>query len=177
MSDFVWLHRRQLTRLPHPWDSPGKNTGVGCHFLLQCVKVKSLSRIWLLATPWTAARQAPPSTVFSRQEYWSGLPFPSPVRCLSEVNCPPLMWVDFIQSVEYLNRTKKLNYRERLLPVYLSRNIGPLLPSDLNWSISSSWVLSLPYIWTNLHYHLSGVSRCLTVDLGTSHLFKSILFL
>ena len=34
-------HRRQPTRLPHPWDSPGKNTGVGCHFLLQCRKVKS----------------------------------------------------------------------------------------------------------------------------------------
>ena len=33
-------HRQQLTRLPHPWDSPGKNTGVGCHFLLQCMKVK-----------------------------------------------------------------------------------------------------------------------------------------
>ena len=36
-------HRRQPTRLPHPWDSPGKNTGVGCHFLLQCMKVKSES--------------------------------------------------------------------------------------------------------------------------------------
>ena len=34
-------HRQQPTRLPHPWDSPGKNTGVGCHFLLQCMKVKS----------------------------------------------------------------------------------------------------------------------------------------
>ena len=34
-------HRRQPTRFPHPWDSPGKNTGVGCHFLLQCMKVKS----------------------------------------------------------------------------------------------------------------------------------------
>ena len=34
-------HRRQVTRLPCPWDSPGKNTGVGCHFLLQCMKVKS----------------------------------------------------------------------------------------------------------------------------------------
>ena len=33
-------HRRQPTRLPRPWDSPGKNTGVGCHFLLQCMKVK-----------------------------------------------------------------------------------------------------------------------------------------
>ena len=36
-------HRRQATRLSHPWDSPGKNTGVGCHFLLQCMKVKSES--------------------------------------------------------------------------------------------------------------------------------------
>ena len=70
-------HRRQATRLSCPWDSPGKNTGVGCHFLLQCMKVKSLSRVRLLATPWTAAYQAPPSVGFSRQEYWSGMPLPS----------------------------------------------------------------------------------------------------
>ena len=43
------------------------------------VKVKSLSRVRLLATPWTAAYQAPPSMGFSRQEYWSGVPLPSPV--------------------------------------------------------------------------------------------------
>ena len=42
------------------------------------VKAKSLSRVWLLATPWTAAYQAPPSMWFSRQEYWSGVPLPSP---------------------------------------------------------------------------------------------------
>ena len=168
MSDSVQPHRQQPTRLPHPWDSPGKNTGVGCHFLLQCmkvkserevaqscltlsdpmdpieeptrllcpwdfpgktyaaaaaakslqscptlcdpidgsppgspipgilqartlewvaisfsnawkwkVKVKSLSRVWLSATPWTAAYQAPPSMGFSRQEYWSGVLLPS----------------------------------------------------------------------------------------------------
>ena len=71
-------HRRQPTRLPRPWDSPGKNTGVGCHFLLQRVKVKSLSRVRLFATPWTLAHQVPPSMGFSRQEYWSGLPLPSP---------------------------------------------------------------------------------------------------
>ena len=41
MSDSVLPHRQQPTRLPHPWDSPGKNTGVSCHFLLQCMKVKS----------------------------------------------------------------------------------------------------------------------------------------
>ena len=45
MSDPVQPHRRQPTRLPHPWDSPGKNTGVGCHFLLQCLKVKSESEV------------------------------------------------------------------------------------------------------------------------------------
>ena len=45
MSDSVWPHRRQPTRLCHPWDSPGKNAGVGCHFLLQCMKVKSESEV------------------------------------------------------------------------------------------------------------------------------------
>ena len=44
-SDSVRPHRRQPTRLPRPWDSPGKNTGVGCHFLLQCMKVKSESEV------------------------------------------------------------------------------------------------------------------------------------
>ena len=84
MSDSVQLHRWQPNRLRPPWDSPGKNTGVGCHFLLQCMKVKSesevanLSRVRLLATPWTAAYQAPQSTGFSRQGYWSGMPLPSP---------------------------------------------------------------------------------------------------
>ena len=169
-------HRQQPTRLRCPWDSPGKNTGVGCHFLLQCrkvksesevaqscptlsdpmdccppgssihgifqarvlewgaiafsdmlatakplqsrptlcdpidssppgsavpgvlwartlewiaisfssawkwkVKVKSLSRVWLFATPWTKAYQAPPSMGFSRPEYWSRLPLSSPL--------------------------------------------------------------------------------------------------
>ena len=79
MSDSVRPHRRQPTRLPRPWDSPGKDTGVDCHFVLQCVKVKSLSRVRLLATPWTSAYQAPPSMGFSRQEYWSGVPLPSPL--------------------------------------------------------------------------------------------------
>ena len=45
MSDSVRPQRRQPTRLPRPWDSPGKNTGVDCHFLLQCMKVKSESEV------------------------------------------------------------------------------------------------------------------------------------
>ena len=65
-------------RLLHLWESPGKNTGVGCHFVLQCMKVKSESEVaqcaQLLATPWTTYL-APPSMGFSRQEYHSGVPW------------------------------------------------------------------------------------------------------
>ena len=86
-------HRWQPTRLLRPWDSPGKNTGVGSHFLLQCMKVKSevaqsLSRVQCLATPWTAAYQAPPSMGFSRQEYWNGVPLPSPTPARDPVLIP-----------------------------------------------------------------------------------------
>ena len=45
VANSMWPHRRQPTRLPHPWDSLGKNTGMGCHFLLQCMKVKSESEV------------------------------------------------------------------------------------------------------------------------------------
>ena len=61
------------------------------------VKVKSLSRVWLLATPRTAAYQAPPSMGFSRQEYWSGVPLPSPV-C---IKCK-IYLVDYIHSLVWL---------------------------------------------------------------------------
>ena len=66
---------------PRPWDSPGRNTGVGASSFSNAwkwnVKVKSLSRVWLFAAPWTAVHQAPPSMGFSRQERWSGVPSPS----------------------------------------------------------------------------------------------------
>ena len=82
MSDSVRPHRWQPTRLPHPWDSLGKTTGVGCHFLLQCMKVKSQSEVAqscpTLSDPMDCSLQAPPSVGFSRQEYWSGVPLPSP---------------------------------------------------------------------------------------------------
>ena len=83
VSDSVWPHGLQPTRLLCPWDSPGKNTGVGCHFLLQCVKVESESEVTqsclTLSNPWTAAHQAPPSMGFSGQQYWSGVLLPSPM--------------------------------------------------------------------------------------------------
>ena len=83
VSNSVRPHRRQPTGLPRPWDSPGKNTGVGCHFLLQCMKVESEN--WKgsclvvsdSSRPHTAGYQAPLSMGFSRQEDWSGVPSPS----------------------------------------------------------------------------------------------------
>ena len=160
MSDLLWpMDCMYPIRLLCPWNSPGKNTGVGCHSCLQgifltrglnlgllhcrqilyhlshskpaaaaaakslqscptlCeptdgsppgspvsgilqartlewvavffsnawkwkVKVKSLSRVWLCVPPWTAAYQPPLSMGFSRQEYWSGVPLPSPTQNL-----------------------------------------------------------------------------------------------
>ena len=81
MSDSVPPHRRQPTRLRRPWDSPGKNTGVGCHFLLRCMKVKRESEVaqscLTLAIPWTAAYQAPPSMGFSQAKVleWGAIAF------------------------------------------------------------------------------------------------------
>ena len=80
MSDSVQPHRRQSTRLPHPWNSPGKNIGVGCHFLLQCMKVKSESEVAQLCLTLSDPMDCSPpgSSGFSRQEYRSGVPLPSP---------------------------------------------------------------------------------------------------
>ena len=80
MSDSVQPHRRQPTRPPRPWDS--KNTGEVCHFLLQCMKVKSESEVaQSCPTPSDPMDCSPPGSSvlgFFRQEYWSGLPFPPP---------------------------------------------------------------------------------------------------
>ena len=67
--------------LPEKWslkEVPIKNYVVKNILQFVKVKMKSLSRVQLFATPWTVAHQALPSMGFSRQEYWSGLPFPSP---------------------------------------------------------------------------------------------------
>ena len=86
MSDSVWPHRMQPTRLLHPWDSPGKNTGVGCHFLLQCMKVKSKREVTqsclTLSDPMDCSLPGSSVMGFSRKEYWSEVPLPSPSHVL-----------------------------------------------------------------------------------------------
>ena len=84
MSDSVRPHKRQPTRLPVPGILQARTLEwVAISFSSAWKwkgKVKSLSHVWLLATPWTAAYQAPLSMGFSRQEYWSGVPLPSPLK-------------------------------------------------------------------------------------------------
>ena len=81
------------------------------------MKGKSLSRVRLLATPWTAAYQAPPSMGFSRQEYWSGVPSPSPIgypfQCswaslvAQMVTNPPAMAESWVQSLDWEDPQKE----------------------------------------------------------------------
>ena len=127
VSDSVRPHRLQPTRLHHPWDSPGKNTGVGCHFLLQCMKwkvnVNVLSRVRLLATPWTAVYQPPLSMGFSRQEYCSGVPLPSPESLLG--------------------KPKKFHVEYEILMIQTI----PFTLSDYKWSLGLSGMLGFFQAW------------------------------
>ena len=107
--------RQQPTRLPHPWDSPGKNTGVGCHFLLQCMKVKSESEVaqscLTLCDPVDSSLPGSSVQGISRQEYWSGVPLPS-----------PLVLVIMVELILSLDTTGKsfLSPGQKFLCAYMS---------------------------------------------------------
>ena len=98
MFDSVRPHRRQPTRFRHPWDSPGKNTGVGCHFLLQCMKVKSEREVAqsrpTLSDPMDCS--IPGSSVHgifqARVLEWGAIGFSGPhfMDVLFPQSCPPL---------------------------------------------------------------------------------------
>ena len=82
MSNSVGPHRWQPTRLPRPWDSPGKNTGMGCHFLLQCMRVKSESEVTqscpTLCNPIDHSPAGPSVHRILQERISNGLPLPSP---------------------------------------------------------------------------------------------------
>src|SRR5574339_680782 len=106
MSNSVRPHREQPTRLPCPWDSLGKNTGVGCHFLLQCTKVKSESEVaQSCPTPSNPMDcSLPGSSVhgFSRQESWSGVPLPSPGTVLAFLLKEMSVSLELLQNSSFL---------------------------------------------------------------------------
>ena len=80
--------------------------------------MKSLSSVWLLATPWTAAYQAPPSMGFSRQEYWSGVPLPSPLFYLK-----PLQIVLKTKNTQTWIRKTYKNSARKVSQWYLNQNL------------------------------------------------------
>ena len=86
MSDSVWPHRRQLTRLLCPWASPGKNTGVGCHFLLQCRKVKSESEV-IQSCPTLSGSHGLQPTRLLYPWYFPGKSTRVGFHCLLQVEC------------------------------------------------------------------------------------------
>ena len=77
------------TRLPCPWDSPSKNTGVGCHFLLQGMKVKSESEVAqscpTLSDPMDCSLPGSSIHGIFQAKYWSGVPLPSPMTNLDSI--------------------------------------------------------------------------------------------
>ena len=89
-------HRRQPTRLLCPWDSPGKNTGVGCHFLLQCMKAKSKSEVAQSCPTHSDPMDCslPGSSIHGifRQEYWSRVPLPSD----GQLGCSSLFLLEIV---------------------------------------------------------------------------------
>ena len=131
-------HRRQPTRRRRPWDSPGKNTGVSCHFLPNAwkwkVKEKSLSRVQPSATPWTAAYQAPPSMGFSRQEYWSGLPLPSPIILLGMSKYSHTFAIYFWTTLLLFKLNSNVNQIGQIFYFILKNSIFGCLFSSNHWS-------------------------------------------
>ena len=104
------------------------------------VKVKSLSCVWLLAIPWTAAYQAPPSMGFSRQEYWSGLPLPSPSNFFKS----PLFMKRDQKRLKKSNSqmTLSLNlYGQKSSKTLWGRMCGQTIPGHQirAWSAAAQW--------------------------------------
>ena len=146
MSNSVQPHRRQPTRLPRPWDSPGKNTGVGCHFLLQCIKVKSQSEVAqscpTLSDPMDCS--LPGSTIHgifqARVLEWGSIAFvalpPTKQNKVVElITHPAILTPNVAFKNHSLRAIKKFGYSEHELPVLLA------------WHPEIFAVLSFTRIW------------------------------
>ena len=153
MSDSVRPHRRQPRRLPRPWDSPGRNTGVGCHFLLQCMKVKSESEVAQLCPPLSYPMDcSPPGSsihgIFqARVLEWGAVAF-SRTNKLEDHN---LSFGDFLVKlmrhyrIFFLcspKKKKKTNPPRTSVAVPWLKN----LPCNAgNWSLIPAWRTKIPH--------------------------------
>ena len=142
MSDSVQPHRRQPTRLPRPWDSPGKNTGVGCHFLLQCMKVKRESEVaqscLTLSDPMDCSLPGSSVHGFSRQEYWSGVPLPFLV--LDARNPKIKVWSGLHFFWRFQGRTHSLTFSCYLRSPAFLDSVAPSIFKATNGTSSNFFV-------------------------------------
>ena len=145
------------------WEEEGDTTLTSLFFqyriviLFYFVIVKSPSRVRLFATPWTVAYQAPPSMGFSRQQYWSGLPFPSPedlpdpglphcrtwkqLRCPLTDECGKKLW--YIYTMEYYSAMKRNTFVSVLMRWM---NLEPIIQSEVSQKEKDKYRI-LTHIW------------------------------
>ena len=131
----LWPHRQQPTRLPRHWDSPGKNTGVGCHYLLQCMKVKSESEVtqscWTLSDPMDCS--LPDSSVHgifqARVLEWVAIAFSTEYTSEVAQSCPTLC--DPVDCSLPGSSIHKILQARRLEWVTISFSRGSSQPRDL----------------------------------------------
>ena len=126
MSDSVRPHRRKPTRLSHPWDSPGKNTGLGCHFLLQCMKVKSESEVaqscptLLDPMDWSPPGSSIHGVFQARGLEWGALPSPGEVEIKATVrsHCTPTRMATVRDRQEQVVVTMQRSCSSHMLSVH-----------------------------------------------------------
>ena len=126
------------------------------------VKVKSLSRVWLLATPWTTAHQAPPSMGFSRQEDWSGVPLPSPQKKElegSKMGGRIISTVDNSGTILIFLCVHRLIFQLLKKKIYMEFSGGPVVKNPpcnagtVGWT--PGWGIKIPHATRQLSPHTS----------------------
>ena len=105
------------------------------------MKVKSFSHVQLFATPWTVAHQAPPSMGFSRQEYWSGLPFPSPGN-LPDPGIEPRS--PALQADAFTSEPPGKPSRSLLFICFICSNMSVLIPNFITLNVNQNPYQELP---------------------------------
>ena len=174
MSDSVRTHRWQPPGSPVPGIHQARTLEwVAISFSNAWkwkVKVKPLSLVWLLATPWTASYQAPPSVGFSKQEYWSGLPVPSLIHVWMKLN--PITWVLnpgerkelVFWEILFLNNHAFLSFLLLFERKYLNTQIGDRLSEHYKGAVTKA----LPFLMI-VSVTLSSYVLCVIKEV---HLYK-----
>ena len=166
-------HRQQPTRLPRPWDSPGKNTGVGCHFLLQCMKVKNESEVAqscpTLSDPMDCSLPSSSIHGIFLQEYWSGVPLPSPTD--STVHDKTII-SNPVETTMVKEELKEINHDgprpisrkywhfdwtclwHLVYPYIIPEHSVPYIHRSFWWLVWSPVGLLMPFLWKGIHYRL-----------------------